>query len=65
MKVALVGEIYVAAHPQINFEIEKTWQYGSGGTQHPWHQLLDQRTFYKKLFPFKIKNKDHEAEKSL
>jgi predicted nucleotide-binding protein (sugar kinase/HSP70/actin superfamily) len=64
LKVALVGEIYVAAHPQINFEIEK--KLGSMGVEV--HNTLGisywiKEHFIKKLFPFKIKNKDHEAGK--
>ena len=64
LRVALVGEIYVAAHPQINFEIEK--KLGNMGVEV--HNTLGisywiKEHFIKKLLPFKIKNKDHEAGK--
>lgn len=64
LRVALVGEIYVAAHPQINFEIEK--KLGNMGVEV--HNTLGisywiKEHFIKKLIPFKIKNKDHEAGK--
>lgn len=64
VRVSIVGEIYVAAHPKINFELEK--KLGNMGVEV--HNTLGvsywiKEHFIKKLFPFKIKNKDHEAGK--
>lgn len=64
IRVSLVGEIYVAAHPGINFEIER--KLGNMGVEVYNTMGISywiKEHFIKKLLPFKIKNKSHEAGK--
>lgn len=64
LKVSIVGEMYVAAHPYINFDLEK--KLGNLGVEvHNnlciSHWITDH--FIKKMLPIKQKNKAHEAGK--
>lgn len=64
IRVSIVGEIYIAAYPGINFEIER--KLGNMGVEV--HNTMSmsfwiKEHFIKKLLPFKIKNKNHEAGK--
>ncbi len=64
LKISVVGEIYVGAHPLTNFEIEK--KLGNMGVEvytslSISHWILEH--FVKKLLPFKIRNKSLEAGK--
>lgn len=64
IRVSIVGEMYVGAHPYINFELEK--KLGNMGVEvhnnlSISHWITDH--FIKKMLPFKIKNKPHEAGK--
>lgn len=64
IKVSIVGEIYVGVHPYINFELEK--KLGNMGVEvhnnlSISHWITDH--FVKKMLPFKLKNKPHEAGK--
>ncbi|MFZ5986602.1 MAG: hypothetical protein ACOYWZ_05675 [Bacillota bacterium] len=64
LKVSIVGEIYVAAHPNINFELER--KLGNMGVEVHNHLGISywiKEHFIKKLLPFKIKDKAHEAGK--
>ncbi|HHV29534.1 hypothetical protein [Acetivibrio mesophilus] len=64
IRISLVGEIYVAAHPSINFEIER--KLGNMGVEVYNTMGISywiKEHFIKKLLPFKIKNKNHEAGK--
>jgi len=64
VRVSIVGEMYVAAHPNINFDLEK--RLGSLGVEvhnnlSISHWITDH--FIKKMLPVKVKNKPHEAGK--
>lgn len=64
IRISIVGEIYVAAHPNINFELEK--RLGHMGVEvhnnlSISHWITDH--FIKKMLPVKSKNKAHEAGK--
>ncbi|MFZ5986054.1 MAG: hypothetical protein ACOYWZ_02890 [Bacillota bacterium] len=64
VRVSIVGEMYVGAHPLINFELEK--KLGNMGVEvhnnlSISHWITDH--FIKKMLPFKLKNKPHEAGK--
>lgn len=64
LKIAIVGEIYAASHPGINFELERKLGY-MGVEAHNnlsiSHWILDH--FIRNNLPFKTKNKNHEAGK--
>jgi predicted nucleotide-binding protein (sugar kinase/HSP70/actin superfamily) len=64
LRIAIVGEIYAASHPGINFELER--KLGNMGVEvynnlSLSHWILDH--FIKNNLPFKTKNKNHEAGK--
>ncbi len=64
LKVAMVGEIYAASHPGINFELEK--KLGNMGVEvynnlSVSHWIFDH--FIRNIIPFKTKNRSHEAGK--
>lgn len=64
VKVSIVGEMYICAHPLINLELEK--KLGNMGVEvhnnlSISHWILDH--FIKKLLPVKFKNKPVEAAK--
>lgn len=64
IRVSIVGEMYVAAHPNINLDLEK--KLGSLGVDIQnnlsiSHWITDH--FIKKMLPVKLKNKPHEAGK--
>jgi predicted nucleotide-binding protein (sugar kinase/HSP70/actin superfamily) len=64
LRVSIVGEMYVAAHPLINFDLER--KLGNLGVEvHNnlciSHWITDH--FIKKMLPFRLKNKAHEAGK--
>lgn len=64
LKVSIVGEMYVAAHPQINFDIER--KLGNMGVEVYNNLSVSQwitNHFLKKMLPIKLKNKPHEAGK--
>lgn len=65
VRVSIVGEMYVAAHPNINFDLEK--RLGSLGVEvhnslSISHWITDH--FLKKMLPVKMKNKPLEAGKA-
>lgn len=64
LKIAIVGEMYVAADPNINFDLER--RLGNMGVEvqnmlSVSHWIKDH--FVKKMLPWKTKNKEHEAGK--
>lgn len=64
IKVSIVGEMYVAAHPRINLDLER--KLGNLGVEvhnnlSISHWITDH--FLKKMLPVKLKNKPHEAGK--
>lgn len=64
LKVAMVGEIYAASHPGINFELVK--KLGNMGVDvynnlSVSHWIFDH--FIRNIIPFKTKNKNHKAGK--
>lgn len=64
IKVSIVGEMYICAHPLINFEIEK--KLGNMGVEvHNNLSISHWISEYsiKKMLPFKLKNKSLEAGK--
>ena len=64
LKIAIVGEIYAASHPGINFEIERklgNMEVEVHNNLSISHWILDH--FIRKNLPFKTKNKTHEAGK--
>ncbi|TYQ16229.1 UNVERIFIED_CONTAM: putative nucleotide-binding protein (sugar kinase/HSP70/actin superfamily) [Acetivibrio alkalicellulosi] len=64
IKISIVGEMYVAAHPYINFEIEK--KLGNMGVEVYNNLCISNwitEHLIKKMLPFKLKNKPIEAGK--
>lgn len=62
IKVSIVGEMYICAHPLINFDIEK--KLGNMGVEVHNYLSISQwisEHFVKKLLPIKLKNRPLEA----